>query len=190
MAEIEKRMKAAVDVNDPEAMMRAWMPLGGQGFEQFPALPVRQRAPRRRRDAPQGRGQSRKVIFGMTDTIFALSSAPGRAGVAVLRVSGPAAGAVAARLGGALPAPRRAVLRMLTGADGSAIDAALVLWFAGPASFSGEDVVEFHVHGGRAVVERLLDEIAGVPGTAAGAARRSHRRASRTASSISPRPRR
>ena len=101
----------------------------------------------------------------MKATIFALSSAPGRAGVAVLRVSGSAAYAVAQKLGGALPAPRKAVLRTLAGADGEPIDAALLLWFPGPASFTGEDVVEFHVHGGRAVVERLLGEIAAVAGT-------------------------
>ncbi|MEJ0027790.1 MAG: tRNA uridine-5-carboxymethylaminomethyl(34) synthesis GTPase MnmE [Rhizomicrobium sp.] len=101
----------------------------------------------------------------MSGTIYALSSAPGRAGVAVVRVSGPAARAVAERLCGALPPPRRAVLRTLTASDGAAIDAALVQWFPGPASFTGEDVVEFHVHGGRAVVERLSAEISTVPGT-------------------------
>ncbi|MEJ0040766.1 MAG: hypothetical protein WDM81_00420 [Rhizomicrobium sp.] len=101
----------------------------------------------------------------MSGTIYALSSAPGRAGVAVVRVSGPAARAVAERLGGALSPPRQAVLRALRASDGAAIDAALVLWFPGPASFTGEDVVEFHVHGGRAVVERLSAEIAKVPGT-------------------------
>ena len=101
----------------------------------------------------------------MSATIFALSSAPGRAGVAVVRVSGPMAGVVAQRLCGALPEPRRAALGMLVGADGSPIDAALLLWFPGPASFTGEDVVEFQAHGGRAVVERLLVEISMVPGT-------------------------
>lgn len=101
----------------------------------------------------------------MKATIFALSSAPGRAGVAVVRVSGPAAGAVAQSLCGPLPAPRKAALRTLTGAGATPIDAALVLWFPGPASFTGEDVVEFHVHGGRAVVEALLGEIGVLAGT-------------------------
>ncbi|MEI9990457.1 MAG: tRNA uridine-5-carboxymethylaminomethyl(34) synthesis GTPase MnmE [Rhizomicrobium sp.] len=101
----------------------------------------------------------------MNGTIYALSSAPGRAGVAVVRVSGPAAGAVAERLCGIVPVPRRAALRALMGSDGTAIDAALVLWFAGPASFTGEDVVEFHVHGGRAIVERLFAEISKIADT-------------------------
>jgi len=101
----------------------------------------------------------------MSGTIYALSSAPGRAGVAVVRVSGPAAGDVLARLAGPLPEPRKAALRTLCGADGTAIDAALVLWFPAPGSFTGEDVAEFHVHGGRAIVERLLAEIALVPAT-------------------------
>ncbi|MEI9996094.1 MAG: tRNA uridine-5-carboxymethylaminomethyl(34) synthesis GTPase MnmE [Rhizomicrobium sp.] len=101
----------------------------------------------------------------MSGTIYALSSAPGRAGVAVLRVSGPAAGAVVGALCGALPEPRKAVLRPVRGADGAAIDQALLLWFPAPGSFTGEDVAELHVHGGRAVVEAVLRAIAAVPGT-------------------------
>ena len=101
----------------------------------------------------------------MDGTIYALSSAPGRAGVAVVRVSGPGAVEVVERIAGLLPAPRKAALRTLTGADGAAIDTALVLWFPAPASFTGEDVAEFHIHGGRAVVERVFAEIAGLPAT-------------------------
>jgi tRNA modification GTPase len=100
----------------------------------------------------------------MSDTIFALSSAPGRAGVAVVRVSGSAAGAAVWALAGVLPKPRRAALRTLKMGDGAVLDQALVLWFAGPDSFTGEDVAEFHVHGGRAIVERLLAELAVLPG--------------------------
>lgn len=100
----------------------------------------------------------------MSDTIFALSSAPGRAGVAVVRVSGDLAGVAVTALAGSVPVPRRAVLKMLRGADGETIDQALVLWFAGPDSFTGEDVCEFHVHGGRAIVERLLAALAALPG--------------------------
>jgi tRNA modification GTPase len=100
----------------------------------------------------------------MSDTIFALSSAPGRAGVAVIRVSGPSAGdCTSALTGGALPLPRTAALRRLRDDAGLPIDQALVLWFPGPASFSGEDMVEFHVHGGRAIVARLLAALAKVP---------------------------
>jgi tRNA modification GTPase len=93
------------------------------------------------------------------ETIFALASAPGRAGVAVVRVSGPEAGKVLSALAGPLPAPRRAVLRNLA-FGGRPIDRALLLWFPGPASFTGEDVAEFHVHGGRAVRESLFAALA------------------------------
>lgn len=93
----------------------------------------------------------------MSDTIFALSSAPGRAGVAVIRVSGPSAGACIQTLTErALPPPRAAALRRLRDDADQEIDQALVLWFPGPASFSGEDMAEFHVHGGRAVVASVL----------------------------------
>jgi len=87
----------------------------------------------------------------MTDTIFALASGQGRAGIAVYRLSGPGAGAALARLsGGALPPPRRAT-RVALGD----IDDGLVVWFPAPASFTGEDVVELHLHGGRAVAQAL-----------------------------------
>jgi len=90
------------------------------------------------------------------DTIYALSSAPGRAGIAVVRMSGPAAvRALEALTGKPVPAPRRAVRVRLGG-----IDEALVLFFRGPESFSGEDVVEFHIHGGRATVNALLEALA------------------------------
>jgi tRNA modification GTPase len=101
----------------------------------------------------------------MKDTIFALSSAPGRAGVAVIRVSGGKAGAaVEALTRKPLPAPRLARLRTLQDSAGGPIDQALALWFPAPDSFTGEDVAEFHVHGGRAIVEAVLDELAAVPG--------------------------
>ena len=91
----------------------------------------------------------------MNSTIFALASAPGRAGVGVVRLSGPQAGVIAAKLTGALPVPRQAVLRRLR-YNGAEIDHALLLWFAAPHSFTGEDVAEFHIHGGRAVREALF----------------------------------
>ncbi|HWX90610.1 MAG TPA: tRNA uridine-5-carboxymethylaminomethyl(34) synthesis GTPase MnmE, partial [Rhizomicrobium sp.] len=91
----------------------------------------------------------------MSDSIFALSSAPGRAGVAVVRVSGPEAGACVQALAGSLPVPRQAALRRLAFA-GAEIDHALLLWFEAPHSFTGEDVAEFHLHGGRAVREALF----------------------------------
>lgn len=89
------------------------------------------------------------------ETIFALASGVGRAGIAVLRVSGPRAFMVLERLTGRPPPPaRRAVTRVLRDpANGEMLDRALVLGFVGPASFTGEDLVELHLHGGRAVVE-------------------------------------
>jgi tRNA modification GTPase len=91
----------------------------------------------------------------MNPTIFALASAPGRAGVGVVRLSGPLAGRAVAGLAGPLPPPRQVVLRRLAH-NGAEIDHALLLWFAAPHSFTGEDVAEFHIHGGRAVREALF----------------------------------
>lgn len=91
----------------------------------------------------------------MTDTIFALATAAGRAAVAVVRVSGPATLSIVEALSGRAPKPRLAALRKLRH-RGVALDEALVLRFEAPASYTGEDSAEFHVHGGRAVVEALL----------------------------------
>lgn len=87
-----------------------------------------------------------------TDTIFALSSGRPPAAIAVIRVSGPAAIEATTELAGALPEPRRAALRTLRDAAGLPLDQALVLVFPGPATATGEDLVELHCHGGRAVV--------------------------------------
>jgi tRNA modification GTPase len=96
----------------------------------------------------------------VSDTIFALASGAGRAGIAAVRISGPGAGpAVESLTGGPLPPPRRAVLRRLAH-RGAEIDRALMLWFPGPASFTGEDVAELHLHGGRAVREALFAALA------------------------------
>jgi len=93
----------------------------------------------------------------MRDTIFALATAPGRAAVAMVRLSGPKAGeALAALAGGVPPPPREARVRRLRGADGAALDRALVLWLPGPESYTGEDSAELHLHGGQAVVEAAL----------------------------------
>lgn len=98
---------------------------------------------------------------GPRRTIFALSSAPGRAGVAVFRLSGPSAGAALAALAGPPPPPRRAGLRRLRDPrDGALIDRGLVLWLPAPASFTGEDMAELHVHGGRAVAAALAGALA------------------------------
>lgn len=89
-------------------------------------------------------------------TIYAQATAPGRAGVSVVRLSGPQAFEIAQACVGALPAPRGTALRAFVGADGEVIDRCLVLCFAGPASFTGEDVVEFHLHGSIAIVQAVL----------------------------------
>lgn len=113
---------------------------------------------------------------GFDETIFALASGSGRAGVAVFRLSGPRAGAVLRLVtGGELPVPRQAVLRWLCdpaiAGEAGRIDQALVIWFPGPASFTGEDVVEFHLHGGLAVMTAFaaaLGQIEGVRTAEAG----------------------
>ncbi len=100
------------------------------------------------------------------DTIFALSSGPGRAAVAVFRLSGPGAAAAIERLSGAAPGTaRQAVLRLLREPRrGEAIDRGLVLWFPAPARFTGEDMAEFQVHGGRAVAAAMVEALAAVEG--------------------------
>jgi tRNA modification GTPase len=99
------------------------------------------------------------------ETIFALSSGGVPAGVAVIRMSGPLSGTALAALCGALPDPRRAAYRAIRDpGDGSLIDKALVLWFPGPATETGEDMAEFQVHGSPAVVRTLLAVLGGFEG--------------------------
>ncbi len=95
----------------------------------------------------------------MTDgeTIFALSSGVGRAGIAVVRVSGPGAVLALSRMAGGCPSPRRASMRRICDPVSLALlDMGVVLYFNGPASVTGEDVAEFHVHGGLAVIASVL----------------------------------
>src|SRR5579884_1200462 len=99
------------------------------------------------------------------DTIFALSSGRPPAAVAVVRISGPRAGAALAALTGKLPAPRQAALvRVRDPQSGEAIDQALALWFPAPASETGEDVAELQIHGGRAVIAATLGALGKVEG--------------------------
>lgn len=93
------------------------------------------------------------------ETIVAQASARGLAGVAVIRVSGPAAWRVCEAVAGGVPAPRRASLRRLRDGDGATLDHALVLVFEEGHSFTGEKVIEFQVHGGMAVVAAVLRAI-------------------------------
>ncbi|MEM7119931.1 MAG: tRNA uridine-5-carboxymethylaminomethyl(34) synthesis GTPase MnmE [Pseudomonadota bacterium] len=99
-------------------------------------------------------------------TIYALASAPGRAAIAVIRLSGPASGdAIEALTGCGLPPPRQASVRRLSDPSrGEVLDDALVLWFPAPASYTGEDAAELHVHGGRAVLDAVMDALARQPG--------------------------
>src|SRR5437763_4282576 len=89
-------------------------------------------------------------------TIFALSSGRPPSAISIVRVSGPQAGAALTSLAGRIPMPRMATRALLRDAKGQPIDDAVVLWFPAPASATGEDVAEFHVHGGRAVLASLF----------------------------------
>lgn len=101
----------------------------------------------------------------MADTIFALSSGAVPSGVAVIRLSGPHVRSALERLAGNVPVARKASVRRLKDpVTGDVIDEALVLFFEGPNSFTGEDVAELQCHGGRAVVARLLDVLSGLEG--------------------------
>lgn len=100
----------------------------------------------------------------MTDTIFALSSGLPPAGIAVIRISGPQAAEALQRLSGKLPEPRRAVALHLRDGQGSLLDHAMVLWLPGPGTATGEDTVELHCHGGRAVVVAVERALADIPG--------------------------
>lgn len=97
------------------------------------------------------------------DTIFALASARGKSGVAVVRISGPAAFSGLRGLVSDLPEPRRASLRTLR-TDDTILDEALVLTFPGPNSFTGEDAVELHLHGATATINAVLKALGGLPG--------------------------
>lgn len=99
-----------------------------------------------------------------TDTIYALSSGSLPAGVAIIRVSGPETADALVRLCGTLPPPRIATLRTIRTRNGETLDSGLVLYFPTPASFTGEDCCELQVHGGRAVVSAILDELAAIGG--------------------------
>lgn len=97
-------------------------------------------------------------------TIFALSSGRAPSAIAIIRVSGPQARAAVERLCGKLPSPRLAQFATLRDLDGSALDESVTLWFPAPHSATGEDVAEFHVHGGRAVIAAMFDALGAIDG--------------------------
>ncbi len=98
------------------------------------------------------------------ETIFALSSGAPPAGIAVIRVTGPGAGKALEALAGKIPPPRRAVRAWLSNNEGIRLDDGLVLWFPAPNSVTGEDLAEFHLHGGRAVIAAVEAAFAAIPG--------------------------
>lgn len=100
----------------------------------------------------------------MRDTIYALSSGAPPAAIAVVRVSGPRAGEALRQIAGRVPEARRASTARLIDAEGEEIDRALVLWLPGPGTATGEDIAEFHLHGGRAVVAALEEALEQLPG--------------------------
>ena len=100
----------------------------------------------------------------MADTIYALSSGAPPAGIGVIRISGPRAGEALSLMAGGLPPPRSPRLRILRNGEGDALDQALVMWFAGPNTATGEDLAEIHCHGGRAVVAALLAALSSIDG--------------------------
>lgn len=105
------------------------------------------------------------LSYCLTDTIYALSSGSGKGGVAVIRVSGSRVLDVVSRLTGLThPEPRYAYFKPVRTSSGSVIDHALILYFKGPHSFTGEDVVEFQVHGGRGVIQAILTALGEIPG--------------------------
>ena len=101
------------------------------------------------------------------DTIFALSSGALPAAIAVVRLSGPACAATLRTLAGRVPPPRRATLATLRDRHGEPLDRALVLWLPGPATATGEDMAELHLHGGRAVLAAVMAALDALPGLGA-----------------------
>ncbi len=111
-------------------------------------------------------GERRREVVQLTDTIYALSSGAPPAAIAVVRISGPEAGAALTALAGALPPPRTARLAALR-RDGELLDHGLVLHFPGPNSATGEELAELHLHGGRSVVAAVLAALGAMPGVRA-----------------------
>jgi tRNA modification GTPase len=98
-------------------------------------------------------------MTGTSDTIAAIATPPGRGGIGIVRVSGPKAADIAAEMGGTVPEPRRIALRTFRDEDGAVLDTGLMLFFAAPHSFTGEDVLELHGHGGTVVLDLVLQRV-------------------------------
>jgi tRNA modification GTPase len=114
--------------------------------------------------------------FRTDDTIVARGTPPGRGGIVIIRISGPGVRAITQELLGELPAPRYAVFSNFADADGSAIDNGIALFFPGPHSFTGEDVLELQAHGSPVIADMLVERICGLgarPATAGEFSRRA-----------------
>lgn len=103
-------------------------------------------------DQPTRRGRGQEA----TDTIVANATPPGRGGIGIVRLSGPATRTIATALLGSLPEPRHATVAAFSDAGGGTIDAGLALYFPAPNSYTGEDVLELHGHGGPVVMDLLI----------------------------------
>src|SRR5574337_831000 len=101
----------------------------------------------------------KKSLPPAADTIVAIATPPGRGGVGIVRASGPAVRAIAATLLGRVPAPRRAEFKRFADSRGAELDSGLALFFPAPHSFTGEDVLELHAHGGPVVLTLLLKRV-------------------------------
>jgi tRNA modification GTPase len=96
------------------------------------------------------------------DTIAALATAPGRAGIGIVRISGPDAAEMALRILGGLPEQRIATFSKFASREGTVLDQGIALYFRSPDSFTGEDVLELQGHGGPVVLDMILSEIVGL----------------------------
>ena len=166
MAAMEKQLVDTIQATDSQKLLDQWLPLGMKGIEQWQSLWTNLAQTAAGLPA-LGPHQAQGIAPGLAaDTIYAPATAPGRAPVGVLRVSGPQAAAVAAALTGkAPPKPRMATLRWLRDpVTAEPIDQALLLWFPAPRSETGEDLLEIQHHGGAAVLGMLLAALEHVPG--------------------------
>ena len=109
--------------------------------------------------AGTGGAGSRLVVSEAPDTIVANATPPGRGGIGIVRISGPATRAIATKMLGELPAPRYATVAAFSASDGETIDAGLALYFPAPNSYTGEDVLELHGHGGPVVMDLLVARV-------------------------------
>jgi tRNA modification GTPase len=134
------------------------------GHRRDPRDPPEERRPRPTAYAAARPAAAEALTAGAppSDTIYAPATAPGRAAIAIIRLSGPDAGPALQALAGTLPPPRVAHhVRLRDPATGEELDDGLALWFPGPASVTGEDVAEFHVHGSRAVIAAIMAALRG-----------------------------